>query len=64
MLSDREREVAELVAQGMKNREVAAELFLSHKTVERHLARIFDKLGVSSRVGVARAAYGQRTGGR
>ena len=39
----------------MTNREVAAELFLSEKTVESHLRNIFAKLGVSSRVDVARA---------
>ncbi|HEY1273735.1 MAG TPA: AAA family ATPase [Thermoleophilaceae bacterium] len=54
-LSEREREVAELVAEGRTNREIAAELFLSEKTVENHLARIFRKLGVSKRAAVAGA---------
>ncbi|MEV6235583.1 helix-turn-helix transcriptional regulator [Lentzea sp. NPDC051838] len=52
-LSGREREVAELVAAGLTNREIATKLFLSVKTVEAHLARVFTKLDVKSRVGVA-----------
>ena len=54
-LSTREREVAELITERKTNREVAAELFLSEKTVESHLRNIFAKLGASSRVEVARA---------
>jgi DNA-binding NarL/FixJ family response regulator len=45
--------VATLVAAGKRNREVAAALFLSEKTVESHLARIYDKLGVRSRAALA-----------
>jgi DNA-binding NarL/FixJ family response regulator len=45
--------VAKLVAAGKRNREVAAALFLSEKTVESHLARIYDKLGVRSRAALA-----------
>jgi DNA-binding NarL/FixJ family response regulator len=52
-LTARELEVAQLVAAGRTNREIAAELFLSAKTVETHLAHIFDKLGVRSRAAVA-----------
>ncbi|HZB47683.1 MAG TPA: helix-turn-helix transcriptional regulator, partial [Mycobacteriales bacterium] len=52
-LSHREREVAGLVTEGRTNREIAAALFLSEKTVERHLSRIFAKLGVSSRAALA-----------
>jgi DNA-binding CsgD family transcriptional regulator len=52
-LSPRELEVAMLVAGGKRNREVAATLFLSEKTVESHLARIYDKLGVRSRAALA-----------
>jgi DNA-binding NarL/FixJ family response regulator len=48
-LSPREREVADQVASGKTNRSVAETLFLSEKTVETHLARIYDKLGVRSR---------------
>jgi DNA-binding CsgD family transcriptional regulator len=52
-LSAREREVATLVAAGKRNRDVAAALFVSEKTVESHLARIYDKLGVRSRAALA-----------
>ncbi|HEY7076445.1 MAG TPA: LuxR C-terminal-related transcriptional regulator, partial [Solirubrobacteraceae bacterium] len=54
-LSGREREVAELVAQGRTNKQIAGELFLSEKTVESHLAKVFTKLGVSARAAVAEA---------
>ena len=54
-LSPREREVAALIATGSKNREIAAQLFLSEKTVESHIRNIFAKLGVSSRAAVAGA---------
>ena len=49
-LSPREQEIAELVAVGSSNREVAAALFLSEKTVEYHLSHAYAKLGVRSRV--------------
>ena len=54
-LTKREREIAALVTDRMMNREIAAELFLSEKTIESHLRNIFFKLGASSRVDVARA---------
>jgi len=54
-LTARERELAELVCDRKTNAQIAAELFLSHKTVESHLRNIFHKLDVSSRVDVARA---------
>jgi ATP/maltotriose-dependent transcriptional regulator MalT len=53
-LSPREREVLRLVAQGRSNEEIAATLFLSVRTVERHVANIYGKLSVSGRT--ARAA--------
>ena len=59
-LSGREREVAELVALGRTNKEIAAELFLSEKTVESHMSRLFGKLGVRSRAEVAKAVGGER----
>jgi DNA-binding CsgD family transcriptional regulator len=60
-LSEREREIADLVATGRTNREIAAELFLSEKTVENHLGRIFRKLGVRKRAAVAGAIERDRT---
>jgi DNA-binding CsgD family transcriptional regulator len=58
-LSAREREVATLVASGKRNRDVAAALFVSEKTVESHLARIYDKLGVRSRAALATIVAGE-----
>ena len=54
-LSEREGEVARLVAEGETNKEIAAELFLSEKTIEKHIARIFGKLDVSKRTQIAAA---------
>ncbi len=56
-LSPREHEVLELVSAGKTNREIAGELFLSEKTVARHLSNIFTKLGVSSRAAATAYAY-------
>ena len=52
-LSRRENEIAAEVASGKTNREVAAALFLSEKTVGNHLTRIFEKLDVHSRAALA-----------
>ncbi|WP_433561648.1 LuxR C-terminal-related transcriptional regulator [Nocardia sp. CA-151230] len=52
-LSQREREVAELAATGLANKEIAARLYLSPRTVEDHLGRILRKLGLTSRAGIA-----------
>lgn len=52
-LTPREQEVAGLVAQGRTNRQIAAELFLSEKTVERHLGNTYVKLGIPSRAALA-----------
>lgn len=59
-LSKRELEIASLVTDRLTNREIAAALFLSDKTVESHMRNIFRKLGVSSRVEVARAVERDR----
>ncbi len=48
-LTARERDVAVLVAKGMTNREVAAELYVSPKAIDYHLGHIFGKLGITSR---------------
>ena len=52
-LTEREEAIAALVAAGRSNKQVAAELFVSDKTVEAHLSRIYAKLGVRSRVELA-----------
>ena len=49
LLSVREAELMDLIARGQSNGEVAAELFLSEKTVKNHVNRIYAKLGVTSR---------------
>ena len=52
-LTDRETEVAGLLASGSSNPEIAAELFLSRKTVERHVSNVLGKLGARNRTEVA-----------
>ena len=56
-LTARELEVLRLVAAGKTNRAIAADLFLSEKTVARHVSNIFVKLGVSSRAAATAYAY-------
>ena len=56
-LTGREMEVLELVASGKTNRAIATELFLSEKTVARHVSNIFTKLGLSSRSAATAYAY-------
>jgi ATP/maltotriose-dependent transcriptional regulator MalT len=56
-LSGRELQVLRLVAAGETNRHIAEALFISEKTVARHVSNIFDKLGVSSRAGATALAY-------
>ena len=53
-LSESERRVAELVARGHSNKEIGERLYMSHRTVGSHLYRIFPKLGLRSRVELAR----------
>ena len=59
-LSAREIEVLRLVADGKTNQAIAAELFLSERTVDRHVSNIFDKLGVRSRTAAATFALEHR----
>jgi ATP/maltotriose-dependent transcriptional regulator MalT len=59
-LTAREVEVLRLVAAGKTNRAIAAELFLSEKTVDRHVSNIFTKLGLSSRAAATAYAYEHR----
>jgi DNA-binding CsgD family transcriptional regulator len=51
-LTAQEREIAELAATGMSNKEIGERLFLSHRTVGAHLYRVFPKLGVTTRAGL------------
>jgi DNA-binding NarL/FixJ family response regulator len=54
-LTRRERPIALLVAEGGTNKDAAAQLFLSAKTVEYHLHKVFDKLEISSRAKLIRS---------
>jgi DNA-binding NarL/FixJ family response regulator len=52
-LTDREVEVLRLIARGRSNKEVASSLFISPKTVGRHVENLYAKIGVSSRAAAA-----------
>ena len=56
-ISDREREVLSLIAQGRSNREVAAELFISEATVKTHLLHVYGKLGVNDRAAAVAVGF-------
>jgi DNA-binding NarL/FixJ family response regulator len=58
-LTRRERQIASLVAKGLTNRDIAVQLGLSAHTVKNYLLTIFEKLGVSTRVGLAVLLSGQ-----
>ena len=60
LLSDREKEIVQLVAQGFRNKEIGEKLFISEQTVKNHLHNIFDKLGVSDRLELALYAIHHR----
>lgn len=60
-LTPREAEIASLIAQGLRNKEIAARLFISLATVKDHVHRILEKTGLSSRAAVAAAWRGQPT---
>lgn len=62
-LTRREREVADLVAQGLTNREIATRLFISERTAESHVEQIRGKLGVHSRVQIANWVAADAAGG-
>jgi DNA-binding NarL/FixJ family response regulator len=53
VLTDRERDVADAVARGLSNADIAAELYMGVPTVKTHVGRLFTKLGVENRVQVA-----------
>ncbi|WP_232839206.1 helix-turn-helix domain-containing protein, partial [Streptomyces triticisoli] len=59
-LAAMERQVAALVMEGATNREIAARLYVSVKTVEATLTRVYRKLGIRSRVDIVRLAAGRR----
>ncbi|WP_427006871.1 AAA family ATPase [Pseudarthrobacter sp. H2] len=61
-LTEQEKAVAALVASGLSNKEAAAELYVSVKTVQYHLTRIYAKLRVTSRSGLAAIYVGKRSG--
>jgi DNA-binding CsgD family transcriptional regulator len=54
-LSPQELQIAQLAAEGLSNREIGEQLYLSHRTVESHLYRLFPKLGVTSRAQLRQA---------
>jgi DNA-binding NarL/FixJ family response regulator len=54
-LTAQERQIAGLARDGLSSREIAARLFLSPRTVERHLRKVFNKLGIHSRRELAKA---------
>jgi DNA-binding CsgD family transcriptional regulator len=57
-LTPQELQIARFVAQGLSNKEVAAQLFLSPRTIEHHLRHVFSKLGIKSRTQLARIPLG------
>lgn len=59
-LTNRETQIVRLIARGLSNRDIGAELSLSEKTVKNHISRIFDKLQIPARTGVA--VYAVRSG--
>jgi len=60
ILSDREMEIVQFIAQGFQNKEIGKKLFISENTVKNHLHNIFDKLGVSDRLELALYAIHHR----
>jgi len=59
LLSDREREVLQLMAEGLTSREIGDSLFISHRTVEKHRQNMMAKLELNSIAGVVRFALGR-----
>jgi DNA-binding NarL/FixJ family response regulator len=63
-LTDREAEVLRLVAAGLTNKQIGAELCVSSKTISRHMSNIFGKIGVSSRAAATAFAFEHQIVGR
>ncbi len=55
MLTGRERQIARLAAAGVPSKEIADQLYLSSRTVDNHLMRVYAKLGVTGRAELAAA---------
>jgi DNA-binding NarL/FixJ family response regulator len=53
-LTAQELQIAQLAAEGLSNREIGQRLYLSHRTIESHLHRVYPKLGIASRTQLAR----------
>ena len=57
ILTDRENQVLSLIADGLTNREISCNLFISESTVENHIHHIYEKLGVSNRAQAVACAF-------
>ncbi|MFF4838267.1 LuxR C-terminal-related transcriptional regulator [Streptomyces sp. NPDC001315] len=62
VLTAQEREIAELAASGLTNKQIAERLFISHRTVGAHLYQIYPKLGIASRVALRDALHREDSG--